>query len=36
VWIEFKVGAMGVFAIERRDLLEHADAIRAAADRRPG
>lgn len=31
IWIEFKVGAMGVFALERRDLIEHADAIRAAA-----
>jgi ribosomal protein L3 glutamine methyltransferase len=34
VWIEFKVGAMGVFALERRDLVEHADAIRAAAEAR--
>ena len=33
VWVEFKVGQMGVFAIERRELLEHADAIRAAAHR---
>lgn len=31
VWIEFKVGAMGVFALERRDLLEHAAAIHAVA-----
>jgi ribosomal protein L3 glutamine methyltransferase len=31
VWIEFKVGAMGVFALERRDLVEHAAVIRAAA-----
>jgi len=31
VWIEFKVGQMGVFALERRELVEHADAIRAAA-----
>ncbi len=31
VWIEFKVGQMGVFALERRDLVEHADAIHAAA-----
>jgi len=31
VWIEFKVGAMGVFALERRDLVEHAAAIGAAA-----
>ena len=33
VWIEFKVGPMGIFALERRDLLEHAAAIRAAAKR---
>lgn len=31
VWLEFKVGPMGIFALERRDLLEHAAAIRAAA-----
>ena len=31
VWIEFKVGAMGVFALERRDLLAHAAAIHAVA-----
>jgi ribosomal protein L3 glutamine methyltransferase len=31
VWIEFKVGPMGVFALERRELIEHAAAIRAAA-----
>ncbi|GLQ89738.1 50S ribosomal protein L3 N(5)-glutamine methyltransferase [Dyella flagellata] len=31
VWIEFKVGQMGVFALERRELTEHADAIHAAA-----
>lgn len=31
VWIEFKVGAMGVFALERRDLVAHAAAIHAAA-----
>jgi len=37
IWIEFKVGPMGVFALERRDLVEHAAAIRAAAaTRRPG
>jgi len=37
VWIEFKVGPMGVFALERRDLVEHASAIHAAAvARRPG
>jgi ribosomal protein L3 glutamine methyltransferase len=34
VWIEFKVGAMGVFAIGRRELLEHADSIRNAASGR--
>ena len=33
-WIEFDVGQMGVFAIERRDLVEHAKAIRAAAAKR--
>lgn len=31
VWIEFKVGPMGVFALERRELVEHAVAVRAAA-----
>ena len=31
VWIEFKVGPMGVFVLERRDLVEHKAAIRAAA-----
>ena len=37
VWIEFKVGPMGVFALERRELIEHADAIQAvAAERRRG
>ena len=30
-WIEFDVGQMGVFVIERSDLVEHAAAIRAAA-----
>lgn len=30
-WIEFEVGQMGVFLLDRRDLLEHADAIREAA-----
>ena len=29
-WIEFKVGQMGIFALERRDLVAHAAAIRAA------
>ncbi len=36
VWIEFKVGAMGVFALERRDLVEHAQDIRQAAAARCG
>ena len=27
-WIEFNVGQMGVFLIDRRDLVQHADAIR--------
>ncbi|MGH8118200.1 MAG: 50S ribosomal protein L3 N(5)-glutamine methyltransferase [Rhodanobacteraceae bacterium] len=31
VWIEFEVGPMGVFALERRDLAKHAVAIQAAA-----
>lgn len=31
VWVEFQTGPMGVFALERRDLVEHADAIAAAA-----
>ena len=30
-WIEFKVGQMGVFALERADLVAHAAAIRAVA-----
>ena len=30
-WIEFDVGQMGVFLLDRRDLVEHADAIRKAA-----
>jgi len=33
-WIEFEVGQMGVFEIERRDLVAHAKAIRAAAQNR--
>lgn len=33
-WIEFNVGPMGVFALDRRDLVEHADEIRAAAQAR--
>ena len=31
IWIEFKVGQMGIFALERRDLVEHATVIHAAA-----
>ncbi|HEX7370577.1 MAG TPA: 50S ribosomal protein L3 N(5)-glutamine methyltransferase [Rhodanobacteraceae bacterium] len=31
VWLEFKVGPMGVFALERADLVEHAVSIQAAA-----
>lgn len=34
VWIEFKVGPMGVFALGRHDLVAHADAIRSAAGAR--
>ncbi|NII10119.1 50S ribosomal protein L3 N(5)-glutamine methyltransferase [Oleiagrimonas sp. C23AA] len=34
VWLEFKVGPMGVFAIECRDLVEHADEIAALAAQR--
>ncbi len=33
-WIEFNVGQMGVFLLDRRDLVEHADAIRAATTAR--
>jgi ribosomal protein L3 glutamine methyltransferase len=33
-WIEFNVGQMGVFLLDRDDLVEHADAIRAAAKAR--
>lgn len=33
-WIEFAVGQMGVFLLDRQDLLEHADAIRQAASQR--
>ncbi|MEO8010110.1 MAG: 50S ribosomal protein L3 N(5)-glutamine methyltransferase [Dokdonella sp.] len=32
-WVEFNVGAMGVFVIGRAELVEHADAICAAARR---
>jgi ribosomal protein L3 glutamine methyltransferase len=33
-WIEFEVGQMGVFEIERRDLLAHAKSIKALAAKR--
>lgn len=36
VWIDFKVGPMGVFALERRDLVAHAAAIRSAQRRHGG
>jgi ribosomal protein L3 glutamine methyltransferase len=29
-WVEFKVGQMGVFVLERDDVVEHHDAIAAA------
>lgn len=34
VWIEFKVGPMGVFVLERRELIEYAGAIHEAAAER--
>lgn len=34
VWLEFKVGPMGIFALERRDLVAHAQAIHAVASQR--
>ncbi|HLS84232.1 MAG TPA: 50S ribosomal protein L3 N(5)-glutamine methyltransferase, partial [Arenimonas sp.] len=33
-WVEFKVGQMGVFVVEREDLLAHHERIRALADAR--
>ncbi|MDQ3289300.1 MAG: 50S ribosomal protein L3 N(5)-glutamine methyltransferase [Pseudomonadota bacterium] len=33
-WVEFKVGQMGIFVVERSDLVEHADRIRQLADAR--
>ena len=33
-WVEFNVGQMGVFVLDRADLVEHAEAIRAAAQAR--
>ena len=35
-WVEFNVGQMGVFVLDRADLVEHAGAIRAAAQARAG
>ena len=34
-WVEFEVGQMGVFVLDRDDLVEHAQAIREAAQSRP-
>ncbi len=34
VWVEFKVGQMGIFVIEREDLVQHHDRIRSLADAR--
>ncbi|MHB8473299.1 MAG: 50S ribosomal protein L3 N(5)-glutamine methyltransferase [Gammaproteobacteria bacterium] len=33
-WVEFKVGQMGVFVVERADLLAHHDVIKTRADQR--
>lgn len=33
-WVEFKVGQMGIFVVERSDLVEHAARIRELADAR--
>ncbi|QQP96854.1 50S ribosomal protein L3 N(5)-glutamine methyltransferase [Lysobacter enzymogenes] len=33
-WVEFKVGQMGIFVVERHDLVEHRDAIKRLADAR--
>ena len=35
-WVEFKVGQMGIFAIERADLVAHHARIKALADARRG
>ena len=34
-WVEFKVGQMGIFVVERADLVEHHAKIKALADARP-
>ncbi len=36
MWVEFKVGQMGVFVVERHDLVKHNARIRALADAREG
>ena len=36
MWVEFKVGQMGVFVVERHDLVSHNARIRALADAREG
>lgn len=36
LWVEFKVGQMGVFVVERHDLVTHNARIRAIADAREG
>jgi ribosomal protein L3 glutamine methyltransferase len=33
-WVEFKVGQMGIFVIEREDLVQHHSKIKALADAR--
>ena len=33
-WVEFKVGQMGIFVVEREDLVAHHDTIKALADAR--
>ena len=33
-WVEFKVGQMGIFVLERQDMLDHHDKIKALADAR--
>ncbi|SJZ68778.1 50S ribosomal protein L3 N(5)-glutamine methyltransferase [Novilysobacter spongiicola] len=33
-WVEFRVGQMGIFVVERADLVEHHDRIQALADAR--
>ncbi len=33
-WVEFKVGQMGIFVVEREDLVTHHDAIKVLADAR--